>query len=58
MSAFVRLEKDSEQPEWEVGCVTYPLDGKILKTQSSNDLWKMNSTKRTEKLSKAGALLT
>jgi hypothetical protein len=41
MSAFVRLQKDSRQPEWEVDCVTYSLDGNILNRLSENDLWKM-----------------
>jgi hypothetical protein len=41
MSGFVRLEKDSKQPEWEVDCVTYSLDGNILNACDTNNLWKI-----------------
>jgi aryl-alcohol dehydrogenase-like predicted oxidoreductase len=47
MSAFVRLQKDSRQPEWEVDCVTYSLDWNILNRLSENDLWKMTVQERT-----------
>jgi hypothetical protein len=40
MSGFVRLEKDSKQPEWEVSSATYLLDGNILKYLCANILWK------------------
>jgi hypothetical protein len=46
MSAFVRLEKDSEQPEWEVSSVTYLLDGNILKYLCANILWKWTVGKK------------
>jgi hypothetical protein len=55
MSALVRLEKDSKQPEWEADCVTYRLDGNTLNILDTNVLWKMISQKMVEILSKTGA---
>jgi hypothetical protein len=58
VSPCVAPEKDSKQPEWEVDCVTNALDENTLNPLPENDLWKTNSLKRAEKLSKLGALLT
>jgi len=44
--AWCRSRKDSKPPEWEVDCVTYPLDGNMLNTLFENDLWKLTSEKR------------
>jgi hypothetical protein len=51
MSAFVRLEKDSKEPEWEVGCVTYALDGNILNRLDDKDLWKSTIEKEAHFMS-------
>jgi hypothetical protein len=45
VSPGVAPEKDSKHQEWEVGCVTYSLDGNILNPLSDNDLWKITSEK-------------
>jgi hypothetical protein len=51
MSGFVRLEKDSRRPKWEVDCVTYSLDGNILNPLSENHLWKMTIEKKADFMS-------
>jgi len=45
MSPPVAPEKDSKQPEWEMICVTYPLDGNICNQLDNKDLWKMTIEK-------------
>jgi hypothetical protein len=45
VSPGVAPEKDSKPPEWEVDCVTYPLDGNILNLLDDNDLWNMKVEK-------------
>jgi hypothetical protein len=32
--------------QWEVDCVTYELDGNILKALGANDLWEMTSEEK------------
>jgi hypothetical protein len=38
-------------PQWEVDCVTYELDGNILKVLGVNDLWKMISEEKASFMS-------
>jgi hypothetical protein len=51
MSGFVRLEKDSKHPVWEVACMTYSLDGNILNACDTNNLWKMTRVKEAHFMS-------
>jgi hypothetical protein len=45
VSPGVASEKDSKEPEWEMVCVTYPLERNMLNPLDDNDLWKMTSEK-------------
>jgi hypothetical protein len=51
MSPCVAPGKDSKRPEWEVGCVTYSLNGNILNQLDDSDLWKMTVEKKAHFMS-------
>jgi hypothetical protein len=46
VSPGVAPEKDSKGPEWEVDCVTHPLDGNILNQLDDSDLWILTIEKK------------
>jgi hypothetical protein len=47
VSPPVAPEKDSKQPEWEMECVTYPIEGNIVNCLHDNDLWKLTLVKES-----------
>jgi hypothetical protein len=52
MSPGVAPAKDVWRWKWEVGCVTYPLNGNIRNLLYSMHLWKITSVKQAENRSK------